>query len=80
VSTITWNTGHTSVLTVNQTGSVVGGLFVVTQTGTVTAGLFQGDPVVRTTQAPATDVLLCLLGLGTVSTIYSVGELAITSL
>ena len=52
---------------------------VYTLTGTVTSGLFTGDTVLQTSTAPATNILLCTLGLGTVSSIYSLVTLAITS-
>jgi hypothetical protein len=58
----------------------VGALLVVTATGTVTSGLFSGDAVVVTQTGPAANVLLCTLGLGTVSGIYSTLVLEITSL
>ncbi|MGW0607853.1 hypothetical protein [Streptomyces sp. NPDC002644] len=51
----------------------------VTFTGTVTSGLFTGDTVLHTITGPATDVPLCTLGLGTVSSIYSIVTLEITS-
>lgn len=78
--TITWNPGQTSTVTANTTATLVGGLLVVTHTGTVTAGLFHGDTVVRTATGPATNILLCLAGLATVSAVTLVGDLAITSI
>lgn len=77
--TITWNTGDTSTLSMNGTTTVVGALLVVTYTGTVTSGLFAGDTVVATQTGPATDILLCTLGLGTVSGTYSTMVMEITS-
>ncbi len=77
--TIVWNTGQTSTISSNFTSTTVGAALVVTDTGTVTSGLFAGSTVVQVLTAPATDVLLCTAGLGTVSSIYSVITLEITS-
>ncbi|MEU1126759.1 hypothetical protein ABZ371_25080 [Streptomyces sp. NPDC005899] len=77
--TITWNTGATSTLSLNRTTTVAGAVLVVTFTGTVTSGLFAGDTVVATQTGPATDILLCTLGLGTVSGVYSAMVVEITS-
>ncbi|MFF8092571.1 hypothetical protein [Streptomyces sp. NPDC016675] len=77
---ITWNTGETSTVTANFNTTVVGALLQVIITGTVTSGLFQGDAVVLNQTGPATQVLQCTLGLGTVSSIYSTVLLEITSL
>ncbi len=77
--TITWNTGQTSTVSSNFTSTTVGAALVVTDTGTVTSGLFAGSTVVQVLTGPATDVLLCTAGLGTVSSIYSVVTLEITS-
>jgi hypothetical protein len=44
-----------------------------------TAGLFVGDSVVQTSTAAATGITLCTLGLGSVSSIYSLITLEITS-
>ncbi|MER5261812.1 hypothetical protein ABTZ99_07005 [Actinosynnema sp. NPDC002837] len=81
-STIIWNTGQTSTVSVsvNFTATIVGAALVVARTGTVTSGLFAGSAVVQTLTGPATDVLLCTAGLGTVSGIYSLAPLEITSL
>ncbi|WP_251144987.1 hypothetical protein [Streptomyces sp. McG3] len=54
-STITWNTGQNSTLSLNFTTTIVGAVYTSVLTG------------------PATDVLLCTLGLGTVSGIHTVG-------
>jgi hypothetical protein len=78
--TITWNTGQQSTISGNTTVSIAGAVLVVTITGNVTAGLFAGDSVVQTVTGPATDILLCTAGLGTVSSIYSLVTLEITSL
>jgi len=78
--TITWNTGQTSTITGNRTATVVGATLVVTVTGNVTSGLFNGDTVVQTSIGPATDILACTLGLGTVASVYSTVTLEITSL
>ena len=77
--TITWNTGQTSTISGNATSTITGGALVYTLTGTVTSGLFVGDTVLQTSTAPATNVLLCILGLGKVSSIYSLVTLEITS-
>lgn len=77
--TITWNTGQTSTISGNATATIVGGALVYTLTGTVTSGLFTGDTVLQTSTAPATNILLCTLGLGSVSTLYSLVTLEITS-
>ncbi|MFH8508200.1 hypothetical protein [Streptomyces flaveolus] len=76
---ITWNTGQTSTVSANFNTNVVGALLEVVITGTVTSGLFQGDTVLLDQTGPATQVLQCTLGLGTVSSIYSVATLEITS-
>ena len=78
--TITWNTGQQSTVSGNATASHVGAALVVTITGNVTAGLFAGDSVVHTATGPATNTVLCTAGLGTVSSIYSLVTLEITSL
>lgn len=77
--TVTWNTGQTSTLSGNREASVEGALFIVTFTGTVTSGVFAGDTVVEQFAGPSTDITLCELGLGTVSSIYSTLELELTS-
>ncbi|WP_306749549.1 hypothetical protein [Saccharothrix yanglingensis] len=79
-STIVWNTGQTSTISVNYTATIVGAALVVTFTGTVTSGLFAGSSVVQVLTGPATDVLLCTLGLGTVPSSYTLASLEITSL
>jgi hypothetical protein len=76
---ITWNTGQTSTVSANFNTTVVGALLQVVITGTVTSGQFQGDTVLLTQTGPATQVLLCTLGLGTVQSIYSTVILEITS-
>jgi hypothetical protein len=76
---VTWNTGQTSSLTGNGSSSIVGASLVVVFTGSVTAGLFAGDTFVNTITAPATDITLCTLGLGTVSSLFGVVTLEITS-
>ncbi|HEY0640282.1 MAG TPA: hypothetical protein VGD67_21850 [Pseudonocardiaceae bacterium] len=77
--TITWNTGQQSTISGNTTVSRVGAAVVVTITGNVTAGLFAGDAVVQTVTGAATAITLCTLGLGTVSSLYALVTLAITS-
>jgi hypothetical protein len=76
---ITWNTGQTSTVSANFNTNVVGAVLEVVITGTVTSGLFQGDTVLLDQTGPATQVLQCTLGLGTVSSIYSAATLEITS-
>ncbi|MEW2266302.1 hypothetical protein ACGF5T_32015 [Streptomyces sp. NPDC047853] len=77
---ITWNTGQTSTVSANFNTNVVGALLEVVITGTVTSGLFQGDTVLLNQTGPATQILQCTLGLGSVSKIYSVVTLEITSI
>jgi hypothetical protein len=77
-STITWNTGQTSTLTLNFLTQIVGAVYTSTVTGTVTAGLFTGDTVIGNQTGAATDILLCTAGLGTVSSIYTLGTLTFT--
>ena len=78
--TITWNTGQQSTITGSTAVNTVGAALVVTITGNVTTGLFAGDSVVQTITGPATDITKCTLGLGTVSSIYALVTLEITSL
>ncbi len=78
--TITWNTGQTSTISSNHTGTIVGATMVVTRTGTVTAGLFAGSAFLQVNTSPAADVLLCTAGLGTVPSTYALVTLEITSL
>ncbi|NUO57502.1 MAG: hypothetical protein HOV78_12600 [Hamadaea sp.] len=77
--TITWNTGQTSTITSNFTRVVAGAVYEIIATGTVTSGVFAGDTVVTDFTGPSTDITLCTLGLGTVSSVYNVGTLEITS-
>lgn len=79
VSTVTWNTAQTTTLSLNSTANLVGGLYTVVTNGIVTGGLFAGDTVVQNATGPATDILLCLLGLGSVSSVYTVGTTVITT-
>lgn len=72
--------GASSTLLVNTVTTIVGGVAQQTQTGTVVDGLFEGDSVLRTSQAPATQIALCTAGLGQVSSFYTVGTLTITSI
>ncbi|MEU1212514.1 hypothetical protein ABZ424_08660 [Streptomyces sp. NPDC005790] len=78
-STVTWNTGQTSTVSGNRTATVVGAALVVTITGNVTSGLFVGNTVIQTSTRPATDILTCTLGLFSVSSVYSLVTLEITS-
>lgn len=68
--TITWNTGQTTTLSGNSVNTIVGVNLVSTTTGTVTAGLFAADTFVHTAVYTATDLLLCLAGLGTVASLF----------
>jgi hypothetical protein len=68
--TISWNTGQTTTLSGNSLNTIVGVNLVSTTTGTVTAGLFAGDTFVHTAVYTATDLLLCIAGLGTVSSLF----------
>ncbi|MFS0696053.1 hypothetical protein [Streptomyces nitrosporeus] len=77
--TITWNTGQTSAVSGNATTTVVGATLTVTITGNVTSGLFAGSSIVQVNEGPATDITLCTLGLGSVSSAYSLVALEITS-
>lgn len=76
---VTWNTGATSTLSMNRTVTMAGAAIVLTYTGTVTSGLFAGDTVLMTSTQPSTDITLCTLGLGSVSSTYGVVTLEITS-
>jgi hypothetical protein len=78
--TITWNTGQTSTITGNTVGVLEAGLLTVTLTGSVSSGLFAGHSVAGNQSGPATDLLLCRLGLGDVSSVYTVGTFTISSL
>lgn len=78
--TIAWNTGQRSTITSNYTSVVTGTVLTVVATGVVTSGLFAGDSVVTNFTGPATDNLLCTVGLGTVHSIDTVGALEITSI
>ncbi len=78
--TITWNTGQTSTISANYSATIAGAALVITRTGTVTSGLFAGSTVLQVLTGPAADVLLCTAGLGTVSSVYSLTTLEITSL
>jgi hypothetical protein len=77
--TVTWNTGQSTTMSVNSTANIVGGVYTVVTSGAVTGGLFAGDTVLQNATGPATDILLCLLGLGSVSSVYTVGTTVITS-
>lgn len=70
--TITWNTGQTSTVSGNAAANIAAAVLTVTITGIVAGGVFTGDAVVQTVVAPATDILLCTLGLGTLSNMYGV--------
>jgi hypothetical protein len=72
-STVTWNTGQTSTMSINSNATMVGGVYTVITSGIVTAGLFAGDTVIQNATGPGTDILLCTLGLGSVSSLYTLG-------
>lgn len=74
-STITWNTGQTSSLSLNFNTQIVGAVYTSTVSGIVTGGLFAGDTVVGNQTGPAIDILTCTAGLGTVSSIYTLGTI-----
>jgi hypothetical protein len=78
--TITWNTGQTSTITGNTVGVIEAGLLTVTLTGSVSSGLFAGHSVAGNQSGPATDLLLCRLGLGDVPSVYTVGTFTMSSL
>ena len=75
--TITWNTGATSTVSTQRVSNLAGAVFTNTFTGTVTDGLFEGKSVVETMTSPSTEITLCTLGLGTVSTLNAVHTLTI---
>ncbi|MEV0613483.1 hypothetical protein AB0I81_09170 [Nonomuraea sp. NPDC050404] len=77
--TINWNTGQSSTISGTSNTSTAGALIVVAITGTVTAGLFAGAAVTQVNTAPSAQILLCTLGLGTVSNLTSLVTLTITS-
>ncbi|WP_327092680.1 hypothetical protein OIE66_19195 [Nonomuraea sp. NBC_01738] len=59
----------------NSTTTIAGAVYTSVVTGVVSGGLFAGDSVVSNQTGPASDVLTCSLGLGTVSGIYTVGTI-----
>lgn len=77
--TISWNTGQSSTISGTVSTSTVGAVVIYTVTGTVTSGLFAGSSVVQVNVAPSADILLCTLGLGTVSSLNSAVTLTISS-
>ena len=77
--TITWNTGQHSTIISNFTSIVAGAVLTLASTGVVTSGLFAGDNVLTNFTGPATDILVCTVGLGTVHSLYTLGTLEITS-
>ncbi len=76
---VTWNTGQSTTMSLNSTANIIGGVYTVVTSGVVTTGLFAGDTVVQNATGPGTDILLCLLGLGSVSSVYTLGTTVITS-
>ncbi|MGN6556829.1 MAG: hypothetical protein ACTHLH_02310 [Solirubrobacterales bacterium] len=77
--TIHWNTGQTSQVTGNSTVVLKAGVLTTVLTGSVTEGLFKGDTVVQNGTGVDPGIALCNLGLGTVSSVYEVFTLEITS-
>jgi hypothetical protein len=77
--TITWNTGQTTSYSGTRVSTIEGALVVNTVTGTITSGLFAGDSFVLIETGPATSILECELGLGTVSSLNETVALEITS-
>lgn len=69
--TITWSTGETSVIAGNTTSTMIAGVVVTTVTGTVVDGLFAGSNVVEVLTSASTDLLLCTIGLRSVSRLSS---------
>ncbi|MDR7381202.1 hypothetical protein [Promicromonospora iranensis] len=67
VYTITWNTGQTSTLDVENAINIVGGTITVTQTGTVASGLFAGATVTQQIVGVSLALIPCTLGLGSFS-------------
>jgi hypothetical protein len=67
---ISWNNGQVSTLSGNNVSSLAGATLTVVTTGTVTAGVFAGGTFVHTVVYPSPDILLCNLGLGTLSSLY----------
>lgn len=76
--TLDWDTGDTSTISADAVSTIAGGVYSVTSTGTVTAGLFEGGTYVANYTGPALEILLCQLGLGTVSSVNTVGTVTIT--
>lgn len=58
-STIVWNTGETSTLSLNAVSSVVLGQLVTTFTGSVTDGLFDGSTITWVQASPSEGLILC---------------------
>jgi hypothetical protein len=77
---VTWNTGAKSTIRENYTANITGVTLTVIATGTVTKGLFEGASTQRELVGPATDILLCTFGLGTVSSVYAAGTLKLIRL
>ncbi|MEU4745880.1 hypothetical protein AB0G02_36200 [Actinosynnema sp. NPDC023658] len=67
---ITWNNGQTSTLSGNNVSNMSGLTLTVVTTGTVTSGVFTGATFVHTIVYPSQNILLCNLGLGTLSALY----------
>jgi hypothetical protein len=77
--TINWNNGQTSTVSGNAVTNIEDGVLTITTTGTVTSGLFAGDTVVEQVTGTSNPLSLCLLGEGTVPSIYGTLVLEITS-
>ncbi|MFI9561033.1 hypothetical protein [Nonomuraea endophytica] len=77
--TINWNTGQSSTASGSYSAVNAGAAIVLTLTGTVTSGLFTGSNFLQINAAPSAEVLLCIAGLGTVSSLGSQVTLQITS-
>lgn len=78
-TTITWNTGDTSLFTFNRTVTHAGGNTIVTFTGIIAAGLFAGDGALEVVTGPDLNLLDCLTPPG-VTHRAGVTELTITHL
>lgn len=76
--TIDWNTGEPSKVSVNALAEIVGGAFQITLLGAVQQGQFEGRTFQQTNAGAGSDILLCNLGLGQVSTLFLAVELTIT--
>ncbi|WP_037568996.1 hypothetical protein [Phaeacidiphilus oryzae] len=78
-STITWNTGQTTTWSGTRVTSVEGADIITDLTGTVTSGVFEGDVFEQVQVAPATAILACEAGAGTVSSVNATVTTEITA-